>query len=94
MLFRDTLANSKIFTMKTKSRAIDYTDKDMPKLLERAKRIIVEEQKCSFALLQRRLKTGYMRTAELMDMLETAGVIGPAKDDVHSPRTILGQERC
>ena len=75
--------------MKIKSQAVDYTDKDMPQLFERAKQIITEEQRCSFALLQRRLKTGYLRTLDLMDMLEEAGIISKKKGSVRSPRIFL-----
>jgi S-DNA-T family DNA segregation ATPase FtsK/SpoIIIE len=50
---------------------------DQDDLFEEAKQIVVESQKASASLLQRRLKVGYARAARLLDELEEAGIVGP-----------------
>ena len=46
-------------------------------LLQQATDIIRRERKASTSYLQRRLKIGYNRAAELIDTLESEGIIGP-----------------
>ncbi|QSH41465.1 DNA translocase FtsK [Lentisphaerota bacterium ZTH] len=46
-------------------------------LMRRALEIILLERKASTSYLQRRLKIGYNRSAELIDMLEDRGIVGP-----------------
>jgi len=55
-------------------------------LYEEAKRIVIEAQKASSSLLQRRLRIGYARAARLIDILEERGIVGPA--DGAKPRQI------
>jgi S-DNA-T family DNA segregation ATPase FtsK/SpoIIIE len=47
-------------------------------LFEQARRLVVSSGVGSVSYLQRRLKVGYSRAARIMDMLEEAGVVGPA----------------
>lgn len=56
-------------------------------LLPAAKKVIVDSQKASASLLQRRLRVGYARAARLLDILEEQGFIGPA--DGAKPREII-----
>ncbi|MFA6474954.1 MAG: DNA translocase FtsK 4TM domain-containing protein [Patescibacteria group bacterium] len=56
-------------------------------LLPAAKKVIVDSQKASASLLQRRLRVGYARAARLLDILEEQGFIGPA--DGAKPREIM-----
>jgi len=56
-------------------------------LLEEAKEIVVHAGKASTSFLQRRLRVGYARAARLIDLLEDAGIVGPA--DGAKPREIL-----
>ncbi len=56
-------------------------------LYHEAMRIVVEHQKASASLLQRRLKIGYARAARILDLLEENGVIGPVNGA--KPRQIL-----
>lgn len=60
---------------------------DADELLPSAKKTIMESQKASASLLQRRLRVGYARAARLLDILEEQGFIGPA--DGAKPREIL-----
>lgn len=46
---------------------------------EDAKRLVIEMQKASASLLQRRLGLGYARAARLLDILEENGIIGPGE---------------
>ncbi|MEN9359729.1 MAG: hypothetical protein RL095_1264 [Verrucomicrobiota bacterium] len=46
-------------------------------LFEQARSLVVRDRKASTSYLQRRLKVGYNRAADLIDQLEAAGVIGP-----------------
>jgi S-DNA-T family DNA segregation ATPase FtsK/SpoIIIE len=48
-------------------------------LYEEAKRVVIEANKASASLLQRRLRVGYARAARLLDLLEDKGVIGPGE---------------
>lgn len=70
------------------SKAMNQTDagpvKDSSSLLEdslyeEAKRVVVENQRASASLLQRKLRVGYARAARLMDMLEENKIIGPSR---------------
>lgn len=52
---------------------------DEDTLYEEAKRIVIEYQKASSSLLQRRMRIGYARAARLLDILENKGVVGPGE---------------
>ncbi len=56
-------------------------------LYDEAVETVVRAGKASASLLQRRLRIGYARAARLLDILEQAGVIGPA--DGAKPRDVL-----
>ncbi|MFH1657130.1 MAG: DNA translocase FtsK [bacterium] len=58
-------------------------------LYQRAKEIVIEAQKASASLLQRRLRVGYARAARLIDLLEEQGVVGPGEGA--KPREIFVQ---
>lgn len=60
---------------------------DKDELLEEAVKLIIEEDRASTSLLQRRLGIGYPRASRLMDQLQEEGVIGPA--DGSRPREVL-----
>jgi len=66
---------------------LDGIHGDEDELLLEAKAIILKAGKASTSLLQRRLSIGYGRAAKILDMLEEAGVIGPANGS--KPREIL-----
>ena len=48
---------------------------------------ITSAQKASTAQLQRALKVGFNRASDLMNELEAAGIVGPAKGT--TPRKVL-----
>lgn len=54
---------------------------------EDAVRIVVQHDRASSSLLQRRLQIGFNKAARLIEQLEAAGVVGPA--DGSKPREVL-----
>ena len=56
-------------------------------ILQKCIEVIVQEQKASTSLLQRRLRLGYTRAARMVDILEQRGVVGPA--DGARPREVF-----
>ena len=64
---------------------VDLTHLDP--LFEDAARMIVNEQNGSTSMIQRKFAIGYNRAGRLMDQLEKAGVVGPAKGS--KPREVL-----
>ena len=60
---------------------------DPDEMFKDAKQIVVEHDKASASLLQRRLGIGYARAARLLDQLEALGVIGPGVGA--QPRKVL-----
>lgn len=56
-------------------------------LFEEAKTLVIETQKASASMIQRRLSVGFNRATRLMEELEAAGVIGPAEGT--KPRKVL-----
>ena len=64
---------------------VDLTHLDP--MFEDAARMIVSEQNGSTSMIQRKFSIGYNRAGRLMDQLEKAGVVGPAKGS--KPREVL-----
>jgi S-DNA-T family DNA segregation ATPase FtsK/SpoIIIE len=52
-----------------------------------AVKVVVDSNKASASLLQRRLRVGYARAARLIETMEEQGIIGPA--DGARPREVL-----
>jgi len=60
------------------------------KLYDQAVKVVMQYDRASASLLQRRLKVGYARAARLIDMLEQNGIIGPYEGS--KSREVLIQE--
>jgi S-DNA-T family DNA segregation ATPase FtsK/SpoIIIE len=60
---------------------------DVDDLFKQAVAEIVQYDRASASLLQRRLRVGYARAARLLDQLEAAGVVSPAEGS--KPREVL-----
>ncbi|MDG4512636.1 DNA translocase FtsK [Streptococcus suis] len=56
-------------------------------LYNEARALVIETQKASASMIQRRLSVGFNRATRLMEELEVAGVIGPAEGT--KPRKVL-----
>ena len=67
----------------SRSSGVDADDS----LYQDAVRVVVESNKASASLLQRRLRVGYARAARLIEALEENGVVGQA--DGARPREVL-----
>ena len=63
------------------------SDDEGDPLFEEAKALVIETQKASASMIQRRLSVGFNRATRLMEELEAAGVIGPAEGT--KPRKVL-----
>lgn len=53
--------------------AVEYEDDLLPDVVE----LILEENRASISLMQRKLRIGYTRAARIMDILEENSVVGP-----------------
>ena len=56
-------------------------------LFGEAVRVVVDYERASASLLQRRLSIGYARAARLLDELEARGIVGPGQGS--KPRRVL-----
>lgn len=72
--------NEVIFTHKNKS--------DDDKLYDQIVYFTVENQKVSASLLQRKFKIGYNKAANMIDLMEANGIVGPATGN-SKPRDVL-----
>lgn len=66
----------------------DVSDAD-EEILQKCIEVIMQEQKASTSLLQRRLRLGYTRAARMVDILEQRGIVGPP--DGAKPREVYMQ---
>lgn len=67
--------------------SMDIDMSHLDPMFEDAARMIVSEQNGSTSMIQRKFSIGYNRAGRLMDQLEKAGVVGPAKGS--KPREVL-----
>ena len=67
---------------------VEDVDDDDP-LYKEVVEFVVQTQKASASLLQRKFKLGYNRAARIVDLLEERGIIGPANGS--KPREVLVQ---
>ena len=68
--------------------AVNGGENDM--YFNQAIEIIMQQDKASASLLQRRLSIGYARAARLLDQLEKAGYVGPAEGS--KPRSVIRRQ--
>jgi len=61
-------------------------------LLPEAIRLVQQHKRASASLLQRRLRIGYSKASQLIDMLEQQGIVGPA-DEGRSREVLIGDQR-
>lgn len=62
-----------------------YEDDDA--MYEEVKNFVIQTQRASASLIQRRFRVGYARAARILDMLEAEGIIGPVEGA--KPRKVL-----
>lgn len=73
----------------TKPSGLKETVEGFDPYFEEAKRIVIEYDRASASLLQRRLKIGYARAARILDQLEQVRIVGPAEGS--KPRDVLSR---
>lgn len=56
-----------------------YSQKDDDKIVRQALEVIILDRKASISYLQRRMKIGYNTAANLIELFESRGIIGPEK---------------
>jgi len=88
MLKVDIIYNKLVYNEQVHDQKIDPRTED--ELFDEAKETVIKAGKASASLLQRKLRIGFARTARLLDILESEGIIGPA--DGAKPRDVLSQE--
>lgn len=67
--------------------SVEINNEDRDELLDEAIKIIVDLDKASTSLLQRKLRIGYNRAARIMDQMEERGII--SQRDGSKPREVL-----
>lgn len=88
---KDTLA--KLFVAKEKEKNQEKkanTNYILDPLFADVARYIVLEQNSNTAMIQRKFEIGYNRAGSLMEQLEKAGIVGPARGSI--PREVLIQD--
>ena len=63
---------------------------EQDELLPEAIKLVQQHKRASASLLQRRLRIGYSKAAQLIDLLEQQGVVGPAEDG--RSREVIGRD--
>lgn len=71
----------------TQYNSAESSDSDDGSIYPKAVEFVIEAQRASSALLQRRFKIGYARAARLIDLLEENDIVSPANGA--KPRTVL-----
>ena len=67
--------------------SVDVDMTHLDPMFEEVARMVVMEQSGSTSMIQRKFSIGYNRAGRLMDQLEKAGIVGPAKGS--KPREVL-----
>ncbi|MCX7881272.1 MAG: DNA translocase FtsK [Patescibacteria group bacterium] len=70
---------------------VSGTSEDKDPLFDESVKIILQHDKASASLLQRRLSIGYARAARILDQLEAAGYVGPAEGS--KPREVIKRQQ-
>ncbi|MFN8479000.1 MAG: FtsK/SpoIIIE domain-containing protein, partial [Kouleothrix sp.] len=65
-------------TLKGPGEYLSVEEQD--ELLPEAIKLVKQHQRASASLLQRRLRIGYSKAAQLIELLEQQGIVGPAED--------------
>jgi S-DNA-T family DNA segregation ATPase FtsK/SpoIIIE len=71
----------------TSSPGLDEFSEESDPLIEDAIAFVVEREKASTSMLQRKFRIGYNRAARMMEELQARGLVGP--EDGAKPRKVL-----
>ena len=85
--FLNLEASSNMDKSASQKEDMEQVEDDDDELYNDVVTFVVEQQKASASLLQRRFKVGYNRAARIIDLLEERGIIGPTNGS--KPREVL-----
>ena len=85
--FLNLEASSNMDKSASQKEDMEQVEDDDDELYNDVVAFVVEQQKASASLLQRRFKVGYNRAARIIDLLEERGIIGPTNGS--KPREVL-----
>ncbi len=89
--YTDEVTEQEIAFTKTRGGTMVVSDlEEQDPLFNEAVKIIMQFDKASASLLQRRLSIGYARAARILDQLEKAGYVGPAEGS--KPRDVIKRQ--
>jgi len=66
---------SYLVTADAESSKTTDSDVELDPLFEEAKKVVLEDRKCSISYLQRKLQVGYNRSANIVEQLENKGIL-------------------
>ena len=67
-----------------------FDESERDPLYDEILEFVIQSEKCSASMLQRKFKIGYNRAARAVEMLEAEGIISPA--DGAKPRTVISKD--
>lgn len=89
--YTDEVTEQEMVFTKTRGGTMVVSDlEEQDPLFNEAVKIIIQFDKASASLLQRRLSIGYARAARILDQLEKAGYVGPAEGS--KPRDVIKRQ--
>ncbi len=74
---REAVYEEKYMNVKSVGASSSFDDDDNDEEYEQCREFVIQTQKASTSLLQRRFKIGYNKAARIIDQLEENGIIGP-----------------
>lgn len=74
---REAIYEDKYLNVKSISGSQSFDEDENDEEYEQCREFVIQSQKASTSLLQRRFKIGYNKAARIIDQLEADGVIGP-----------------
>ncbi|MEE0967087.1 MAG: DNA translocase FtsK [Bacilli bacterium] len=74
---REAVYEEKYMNVKSVGGSSSFDDDDNDEEYEQCREFVIQTQKASTSLLQRRFKIGYNKAARIIDQLEENGIIGP-----------------
>ena len=74
---REAVYDEKYMNVKSVGGGSSFDDDDNDEEYEQCREFVIQTQKASTSLLQRRFKIGYNKAARIIDQLEENGIIGP-----------------
>ena len=84
------LTSSPIDFLEDDAESAGFDESERDPLYDEILEFVIQSEKCSASMLQRKFKIGYNRAARAVEMLEAEGIISPA--DGAKPRTVISKD--